>query len=138
MIAAIPTDRGDLGNAPSVQGMFRRCLAELTFKLDYYDNDGMPSAVMRFEPLLEAAKRVIPLFGHHKFLHYRRWFRRELAGYLRETVEDGRVRGSAIWNPRAVRRMADEHISGARNRIVDIGAVATVQAIERILLQTRD
>jgi asparagine synthase (glutamine-hydrolysing) len=128
---AIATDRGHLGRA--LTRPLRRVLAEVTFKLDYYHNEGMPQALTRFEPGLQAINRMVPFFGHHKFLHYRRWFRRELSAHLREIAEEAGI--SSVCNAKEVRRMAEEHISGARNRVLDIGAVLTLLAIERRLIR---
>jgi asparagine synthase (glutamine-hydrolysing) len=136
-LAAIPTDRGYLGNGSALARPVRRALAEVTFKLDYYQNEGMPQPLTRFEPCLQAVNRVLPVFGQHKYLHYRRWFRQELADYLRTVSGEIVTSGSSLWNAREVRRMAEEHIGGARNRIHDIGQVLTLRAIERRLLQMK-
>ena len=134
-LAAIPTDRGYLGHCNALTRALRRAYAEVTFKLDYYQNEGMPQALTRFEPCIQAVGRALPVFGQHKYLHYRRWFRRELASFLRDSVAEIASSGSAMWNADEVRRMAEEHISGARNRIHDIGAVLTLRAVERGLLR---
>lgn len=136
-LAAIPTDRGYLGNSSALARFLRRVIAEVTFKLDYYNNEGMPQALTRFDPCLQMVNRVVPLFGQHKYLHYRRWFRKELAGYLRATSDDIAASGSGLWSVREVRRMVEEHISGVRNRIHDIGQVLTLRAIEKRLLQSQ-
>lgn len=134
-LAAIPTDRGYLGHCNALTWAVRRAYAEVTFKLDYYQNEGMPQALTRFEPAIQAVGRAVPLFGQHKYLHYRRWFRSELAPFLRDSAAEIASGGSSIWNGDEVRRMAEEHISGARNRIHDIGAVLTLRAVERCLLR---
>lgn len=137
-LAAIPTDRGYLGSRTPLAGLLRRTTAEVTFKLDYYNNEGMPQALTRFEPCIQSLNRVVPIFGQHKYLHYRRWFRRELADSLRASAAETASGGSGIWNASEVRRMAEEHISGARNRIHDIGAVLTLRAVERCLLHPQE
>lgn len=134
-VSAIPTDRGHLGRGPSWARAFRRGVAELTFKLDYFQNEGMPHRMMRWDSLFQSMNDVLPMFGQHKFLHYRRWFRQELAGWLRSVASEEDARDSAIWNRGEVKRMVEEHIGGARNRIADIGGMLTWRAIERTLLR---
>lgn len=134
-LAAIPTDRGYLGNRSGLSRSVRRAVAEVTFKLDYYYNEGMPQALTRFEPWLHAFSRVLPVFGQHKYLHYRRWFRNELSEYLRAVSRDIATCGNGLWNGSEVQRMAEDHIRGARNRVHDIAQVLTLRAIERRLLQ---
>ncbi len=137
-MASIATDRGLLGKCGGVMRLVRRLAAEVTFKLDYYNNEGMPHALTRFESMFRGANCVVPLLGHHKFLHYRGWFRRELAGYLREAAADAARTQSGIWDAREVVRMAEEHIEGTRNRIFDVATVLTLRAVERQLLQFRN
>jgi asparagine synthase (glutamine-hydrolysing) len=134
-LAAIPTDRGYLGKGGSFSRSMRRALAEVTFKLDYYRNEGMPNALARLDGGFEAVNNWLPIFGQHKYLHYRRWFRSQLRDYLRDAVEEIAVHGSGRWDAGEIRRMAEEHISGVRNRIHDIGLVLTLGTAERILLR---
>lgn len=130
-LAAIATDRGVV---PA--GGFRpwsRFFAELTFKLDYWHKEGFPSALSGLEPALNVLSRF-GVLGLHKFLPYRGWFRRQLADYVRDVLEDSRVREMPWWNTRALRELLGAHQSGRRNHLREIHAVLTLAAVERTLL----
>jgi asparagine synthase (glutamine-hydrolysing) len=73
--------------------------------------------------------------GLHKYLPYRRWFRRELAGYLNDVLEDVRTWQSSFWNSNFVNHLASEHIAGRKNYVREINAVLTLQAVERLFIR---
>lgn len=129
-LSVIPTDMGMLGSTNGFTRLRRKALAKVTFKLAYLTNDGMPGWIGAAGPIVEALNRRTPLLNRHKYLTYRRWFRRELAGYIRETLAAAAER-STLWNGSFVRSMAEEHISGRANYVQEINAVLTIDAIER-------
>jgi asparagine synthase (glutamine-hydrolysing) len=49
-LARIPTDRGELLAATALGHVSRRVFGELTFKLDYYHKEGLPTFMSPFEP----------------------------------------------------------------------------------------
>ena len=75
------------------------------------------------------------ILGLHKYLPYRHWFRRELAGYLNDVFEDVRTRQSPVWNSDFVNHLASDHIAGRKNYVREINAVLTLHAVERLLIQ---
>jgi asparagine synthase (glutamine-hydrolysing) len=88
------------------------------------------------EPVLRLFQSL-GILGLHKYLHYRSWFRRELAEYLRSVITDLQTQQSAFWNADFLEQMVREHIGGARNYVHEINAVLTLEAIERLLLRDR-
>ena len=95
----------------------------------------MPSWLCPFDPLLERVNARVRIFGHHKFLHYRSWFRRELASYLREAITDRAVEQMPFWNRAFIAQMTDAHIGGHKNYTSEINTVLTLAAIERMLFR---
>lgn len=131
----IPTDRRIESKNGRLTDRLQRLLFEGSFKLDYLYNEGMPSWLCPFDPLLDRLNARVRIFGHHKFLHYRSWFRRELAPYLREVLADRAVKQAPFWNAAFLQHMTDTHIGGRRNYSREINSVLTLEAIERLLFQ---
>jgi asparagine synthase (glutamine-hydrolysing) len=134
-LAAIPTDQG---SAPTGDGTFRqlarRLYCRVTFKLDYWHTDGLPTWLSPAGPLLETLARL-GLLGQHKYLPYRTWFRSELRTYMQEVLTDSRTARSPFWNADGLARVASDHASGRRNCLREIHAVLALDAVERTLLQ---
>ncbi len=130
-LAAIPTDRGLRAGAPGAAQWGARLFCGLTFKLDYWHKEGLPDRLSWLDPLLDA--RLAPL-GLHKFLPYRLWFRRELAPYLGEVVDDASTRGMPWWNAETLRHLVPDHVAGRRNGLREIAAVLTLASVQRTLL----
>jgi asparagine synthase (glutamine-hydrolysing) len=134
-LSEVPTDMGHTGVNPGWKGPVRRGFSKFTFKLDYLANDGLPHWLTRFDPVLDRLNSGTGILGLHKFLRYRRWFRRELTPYVTEAVAAACRRQSGFWDARFVESMAREHISGRKNYVQEINAVLTLDAVERLLLQ---
>jgi asparagine synthase (glutamine-hydrolysing) len=133
-LARMPTDRGhSLGGEGLRLKLVRRLMAEATFKLDYWVNDGMPNWLVKADPLLDYLHSPVGLLGRHKYLRYRRWLRRELAGYLQERLDAAAK--LPFFDRRGIERLGVEHLSGRRNRAQDIGTVLTIEATYRLLLR---
>jgi len=110
-------------------------LREGGFKLDYYHNEGMPHWFCRFDGALHAIDCQVGIFGRHKFLHYRSWFRRELSAYVFSVLTDPRAQQMACFDRSFLKRMANAHTHGYRNYTLGINAVLTLEAVERLLLK---
>jgi asparagine synthase (glutamine-hydrolysing) len=133
-LAAIPTDRGLIYGDGGLSRLGRRIFSEATFKLDYWHKEGLPDWLSPAEPVLHALSGA-GLLGLHKYLPYRRWFRHELAPYVREVLTDAKTARLSYWRPEALDRIAGEHMRGTRNHVKEINAVITLEAIHRVLLQ---
>jgi asparagine synthase (glutamine-hydrolysing) len=132
-LGAIPTDRGYAGDNSGMGFMARRVFAEVTFKLDYFNNEGLPKKLGAFNPALKFFMAKTKLAGLHKYLHYSNWFRHELAAYVNEKIvaaQPGR-----FWNPDFLLPMAAQHLGGRKNFAPEINAVLTLEACERLLFR---
>jgi asparagine synthase (glutamine-hydrolysing) len=134
-LSEIPTDRGFGGNNSGLKFLCRRAFAEFTFKTDYYNNEGLPRPLAPFDSAFKFVASKLKLTGLHKFLHYNDWFRHELSDYLQSALNTQQVRQSRFWNPYFVKRMAGEHIAGRENYSLEINAVLTLEAVERLLFR---
>jgi asparagine synthase (glutamine-hydrolysing) len=133
-LAKIPTNQGILIEGSGPGYLVRRAAYTVNSKLDYYCNEGLPDGLTRLDPLLNFITQHSRFFGRHSFMHYRRWFRTVLADYIRESLHDAFTSQSPYWNPAVVQKLAEEHISGRKNRVREINAVLTLHAVERLLL----
>ena len=132
-LARIPTDRGELLGSSGLGRSFRRALGEVTFKLDYYRQEGLPTFLSAFDPLLSSLA-PLGILGLHKFLPYRRWFREELSSTVMERLSTERVTEAPWWRKKAPEMCARAHISGRANHARELNAVLTLEAIDRLLL----
>jgi asparagine synthase (glutamine-hydrolysing) len=130
-MAAIEVDRGQMHRG--IRGLGARVGAELTFKLEYLSNEGLPNWLAGQDALVDRLSARVGV-ARHKYLHYRRWFRTSLAGYLRQAL--ARVAGhSPIWNASRLAAVAADHIDGRQNLTSEINAILTLEAVERQLFR---
>jgi len=131
----IPTDRGFIGERRGPGILLRRIYAEVTFKLEYYNNEGLPKKVSGLNPFYRPVASLLGLEGLHKFLRYASWYRDGLRDYLTERLASPGLRQSPFWNPRFINAMAEDHISGRQNYGHEINKVLTLEAVERVLFR---
>ena len=113
----------------------RRLVSEAAFKLDYLNNEGWPNWLSPIESPFAHVTSSLRLVGWHKYLHYRRWFRGELASYLKDAVADIRTRQMPFWKSGFLEQMADDHIRGRKNYVLEINAVLLLGAIDRLFFR---
>ena len=135
-LAAVPTDRGVSWNPVGLMSRGRQLAAQVTFKLDYWHKDGLPDALSLLDAPLDLLSRLGGL-GAHKFLAYRNWFRGALAQHAAQVISHERVRGMPFWSTSALRTLVQDHAGGRRNRLRDIHAVLTLEAVQRLLIDGR-
>ena len=135
VLRSIPTTRRIEDRNAGLIDSLKRSVFEASFKLDYLHNEGMPNWLLPFDCILERIDSKVRIFGHHKYLHYRSWFQRELSNYVRDVLASARKQGAPFWNPDFLEKMAREHIWSRRNYTLEINAVLTLEAVERLLLQ---
>jgi asparagine synthase (glutamine-hydrolysing) len=135
VLSEIPTDRGFAGDNSGLEFLFRRFFAEATFKLDYYNSEGLPRLLTPLDPVLRRLSSGLGILGLHKYLPYRHWFRRELAGYVNDKLTDAQTRRSSYWDSDFLECMAREHIRGSKNYVSEINAVLTLEAVERMFFR---
>jgi asparagine synthase (glutamine-hydrolysing) len=134
-LSDIPTDMGYLGKASGSSAVLRRVIAKVTFKLDYINNEGLPNVLSKLDPLFRHFTAGTGVFGHHKYLHYRSWFRKELATYVTDSLTSMRMRRNHLWNEKVLKQLSDDHLSGRKNYVQEINAVLTLDAVERLLFK---
>lgn len=132
-LARIPTDRGLSWGASRLTQAARRLYGTATFKLDYWHKEGLPNALAPLGGMMGLLSQA-GMLGLHKFLAYQLWFRGPLADLAQSTISDSRVRGMPFWDPQALDAIVPEHRAGRRDRLRDIHAVLTLEAVHRTLI----
>jgi asparagine synthase (glutamine-hydrolysing) len=135
VLSEIPTDRGFAGDNSGLNFLFRRFFAEATFKIDYYNSEGLPHFLSRLDPMLRRVSSGLGILGLHKYLPYQHWLRRELADYVSDRLADAQARQMPFWNSHFLESMADDHIRGRNNYVSEINAVLTLETVERLLFR---
>jgi asparagine synthase (glutamine-hydrolysing) len=131
----IPTDRGFISDRSDPEILARRIFAEVTFKLDYCSNAGLPRPFGPLDPVFKPVVRALGIAGLHKFLKYSTWFRRDLAPYVRERIAAAQKSNQGWWHAEALGQMARQHLTGQKDFPSELNAVLTLEAVERLLLR---
>ncbi len=134
-MADIPTDMGYLGKASGLSARWGRISSKVTFKLDYLNNEGFPHWLSPLDSMFARLTAAGKILGLHKHLHYRNWFRHELAPYVNEVLTDPCTLRSPFWDFQFLKQMAVDHACGRRNYALEINAVLTLEAVERLLVR---
>lgn len=132
-LGRIPTDRGLLWGGWGPLFLMRRLFSKVTFKLDYLHKEGLPHWLSPFDPLIGSLSKF-GLLGLHKYLPYRSWFRRELANYVSDVLNDARTQQLPYWNSPFLASIIQDHVQGRKNYIREINAILTLEATERLLI----
>jgi asparagine synthase (glutamine-hydrolysing) len=135
LLSRIPTDRRPSPDSSGLAAIARRFFSEATFKLDYVHNEGWPHWLSHYEAILGRAASGLKIIGLHKYLHYRSWFRGELADYVKDVISHARIQQAPFWNGCFLRKLASDHAEGRQNYVFEINAVLTLEAVERLLLR---
>jgi len=132
-LAKIASDRGVVARggplAPLVLGY-----REFTFKAEYAWDYGMPQPVVRVERLLRTLRPERLFLGRHKLLHFRVWYRDQLAGYVREVLLDNRSLGRPYLKRGKLEAIVEGHLRGESNGTTAIHKLLTLELLQRLLL----
>jgi asparagine synthase (glutamine-hydrolysing) len=132
-MSGIPTDRGFACHNFGPTFLARRIFAEVTFKMDYYYNEGLPRKLSAFDPAYNFFAAKMKLTGWHKYLHYSRWLRDELAAYVKKKIPA--AQNSKFWRLDFLKTMSAQHLAGHKNFAPEINVVLTLEAVERLLFR---
>ena len=131
----IPTDRGFISDRKDSEIFLRRVFAEVTFKLDYCSNAGLPRQFRLLDPLFKPVVKSLGIAGLHKFLKYSTWFRRELAPFITERIAAAQKNVNGFWNAEALGQLTRQHLSGRKDFPAEINAALTLESLERQLFR---
>ena len=130
----ISTDRGTVGSRGRLAGAAHRAFLEFQFKAEYAYDMGMPQGVAKIDHLFSALHLERLFLGRHKVLHFRVWYRDELAGYVREMLLDSRSLSRSYIERKKLEEVVQGHLRGDRNYTNEIHKVLTVELIHRLFI----
>lgn len=130
----IPTDRGVTYPVNRWSNRVQRPFQEFLAKAEYAYDYGMPDWLARVDSYLVPLQLERLFLGRQKFCHFRSWYRRELAGFVREVLLDPQARTRPYLNSRALEQTVETHIRGTRNRTTEIHKLLSLELIHRELL----
>jgi len=126
-LLAIPTDRGFLGHEGVLIRAGRRAYREALFKAEYWVGPGAPDWLVRRNHLLRLLHLEKNLLGRHKFYHFRKWLRDDLAEYVRETLLGYQSPViQTYFVPGRLEQNVNDHLNGKRNCTEEIDMMLTV------------
>lgn len=131
----IRTDQGVGGRSNFFFSTAVRWLYRLLSKMEWYYNDGLPHWLAKIDSLLAPLHPERLLFGHHKYLHYRLWFRDVFPDYLRQTLLDPRTVTRPYLNKHFLEEMVNNHINGKGNYTNEINWTLTSELVQRLLIE---
>jgi len=132
LLAEIPSDRGRLRRATGAEMTPGAIGQELLFKAEYAFDMGMPHWLARMNAALAPLRLERLFLGRHKFLHFRSWYRRELAGYLQEVLLDPSASSRSYLERGGVNRIVREHLSGHKNHTGTLHTLLRLELVHRL------
>jgi asparagine synthase (glutamine-hydrolysing) len=128
-LGRIPTDRG-LGGRGALSAV-THVFQELLFKSEYAYDAGMPRWLTRADRLARPLHPERLLLGTHRFLHFRLWYRDQLAAYVRDVLLDPKSLSRGHVDRTAVERMVRGHVQGEGNYTTAIHTLLTLELVHR-------
>jgi asparagine synthase (glutamine-hydrolysing) len=95
----------------------------------------MPNWLARVDRILSPLKLERAFLGRQKFYHFRTWYRRQLANFVREVLLDRRMLGRPWVNRRRMEDIVGSHIKGTANYTVLIHKLLSLELIHKTLLE---
>lgn len=132
VLGRIRTDLGYAGRGGRVAEAASRFWNRATMRAEYACEMGDPRWVPAMDRRLLGRTLEKTFVGIHKFTHFSRWYREELADYVRAMLFDARTLSRPYLRAREVEAMVDRHVSGEANCIPAIHKILTLELIHRL------
>ncbi|HWZ81727.1 MAG TPA: hypothetical protein VNW47_03835 [Terriglobales bacterium] len=136
-LASFRTDRGVGGYSGAVISAWARNSLEFTFKAEYAYDYGMPQWLTRMDHGVSALHLERLFLGRHKLLHFRVWYRDQLAEYVRQMLLDARTLSRPYLESKNVEGMVRGHLAGDRNYTTAIHKLLTLELVHRLFLDAQ-
>lgn len=136
-LARIPTDRGVQYGGNKLLNRLRRTSKQFLTKAEYAYDYGMPSWLARADRWFSPLKLERAFLGRQKFYHFRTWYRRQLAKFVREVLLDGQTLARPWLNGGRVEDVVSSHVKGYANHTLLIHKLLSLELIHRTLLEQR-
>jgi asparagine synthase (glutamine-hydrolysing) len=134
-LASLPTDRGLVYGQSTWAVRLQHAMREFSAKAEYAYDYGMPNRLARLDRMLTPLHPERLFLGRHKFYHFRLWYQRQLAPFVRDLLLAPNASAQVWYRPGALRAMVEEHIHGRANHTLDIHRALTLELIQQRLLE---
>ena len=136
-LGRIRSDRGIGGNGWRITSLLTNASREFTFKAEYAYDEGMPQAVARIDHFLSSLRLERLFLGRHKLLHFRIWYRDQLAEYVRQILLDPLTLSRPYLQKKTVEAVVKSHLNGTRNYTTTIHKLLTFELLQRLFLNAQ-
>ncbi len=135
-LGRIRTDLGYAGTGGKAATAFWYLYHRGTMRAEYAFEHGDPQWLAWMDRWLLGRQLEKQFVGMHKFTHFSRWYREELAGYVREVLLDRRTLLRPYLNAKAVESAVEEHLKGTANHTPTINQLLTLEYFHRLFVDT--
>ncbi len=133
-LGRIRTDLGYAGRGGKAATAFWNLFHRGTMRAEYAFEHANPQWLASVDRLFLGRQLEKQFVGLHKFTHFSRWYREELAGYVREILLDRRTLERPYLNAKAVESAVEEHLKGTANHTPTIHSLLTLEYIHRLFV----
>ncbi len=137
LLYSVVTDRGYAGNKKVPLALLNRKYLEFLVKAEYAYDYGMPQWLAKTDHSLSRFHLEKLFLGHHKFTHFRIWYRDALAGYIRTILLDEKALNRSYLNRKKVEAMIDGHLRGVGNYTTEITKILTLELVHRLFIENQ-
>lgn len=134
-LSRIPTDRGLAFPPIPVVTRAHNLYHEFTARAEYAYDYGMPQWLAKLDRIAAPLRLERFFLGRHKFCHFRLWYRKPLAGYVRDVLLDEGARVRQYARPGALQRIVSDHTRGRANYTSEIHRLLALELIHHELLE---
>jgi asparagine synthase (glutamine-hydrolysing) len=134
VLGRVRSDRGVGGNGSRVSALCERAYQEFTFKAEYAYDYGMPQLVARVDHFFSPLRLERLFLGRHKLLHFRVWYRDQLADYVRQMLLDSHTLLRPYLRKKAVETIVEGHLERGLNYTMAIHKLITLELLHRLFL----
>lgn len=135
-LLSIPTDRGVGGGRGRFKAAASHGLLEFLFKAEYGYDMGMPQWVARVDHALSPLRLERLFLGRHKIFHFRLWYRKALAGFVRETLLDSRSLSRPYIERKGLEAVVRGHLRGDRNYTTELHRLLALEFLHRLFIDS--
>jgi len=136
-LGKIRSDRGIGGNGWRMTSFLAHASREFTFKAEYAYDEGMPQAVASIDHFLSPLRLERLFLGRHKLLHFRIWYRDQLADYVRQILLDPLTLSRPYLQKKTVETVVKSHLNGTRNYTTTIHKLLTLELLQRLFFNAQ-
>lgn len=136
-LGRVRTDLGYAGSGGKAATAFWYFYHRATMRAEYALENADPAWLAQMDRTFLGRRLEKRFVGIHKFTHFARWYRDELAGFVREILLDPRSLKRPYLNARAVEAAVEGHVKGQSNHTPTIHKLLTLEYFHRLFVDAK-